>query len=110
MEELVSISKLNGTNPHYTAELRLEKTGNGPDINNAIRVAIFDASNAALGEQAWPPGSNLNIPDGYGGDPADTTNPIPEGLSFEVMATLSFAAVLVGFYSLRKGPKNIWTR
>ncbi len=104
--ELVSISKLNGTNPHWTLELRIEKTQNGPDINNAIRVAVYDASNPSAGVKAWPPNSSLTVVNDYGADPADTTNAIPEGFGFGTVMILSSAAMIIGVIYLRRSKKS----
>lgn len=105
--ESLSVSKLNGTNPHWTAEFRIAKIANGPDINNAIRVAMYDASNPSAGVQSWPPAnlSSQDVPNDYGSDPADTSNPIPEGIGLGVVLIASSVAVLVGFYHLRRRPK-----
>jgi len=102
--ELLSISKLNGTNPHWTAEFRIEKTTNGPGMDNAIRVAVYDASNPSTAA-SWPP-TSINVPNDYGADPADTTNPIPEGIGLGVILVSSSAAVMVGYYCLRKRPRT----
>jgi hypothetical protein len=100
--ELVSISKLNGTNPHWTAEFRVEKTTNNMGINNDIMVAVYDASNPSAGVQTWPPGASANVPDGWGLNDASALSPIPEGLGIGSTVILASVAVLFGFYSLRK--------
>lgn len=110
--QLVSISKLNGTNPHYTTEIQFEKTTTAPNAaqNNYICVAVYDASNAAAGVISWPPNSNPNVPNTFGFNDASALGTIPEGIGFEVVTILSCAAVMVGVYYLRKQPKAIWVR
>jgi len=105
--ELVSISKLNGTNPHWTLELKIEKTQNGPGINNAIRVAVYDASNPSAGVKAWPPASSLTVVNGYGADPADTANAIPEGIGLGTIMILSSTAVIIGAVYIGRRQKPI---
>lgn len=87
---------------HWITEFKIEKTQNGPGINNAIRVAVYDASNPGAGVKSWPPGTNVNVPDNYGADPADTQNPIPEGIGLGAVVALSSVAVLVGGFCYRK--------
>jgi hypothetical protein len=104
--ELVSISKLNGTNPHWTAEFKIAKVANGLAQNNGIMVAVYDASNPHAGVQAWPPGASANVPDSWGFDDANALSAIPEGLGIGSMVILASVAVLVGFFCLRKWPKT----
>ncbi|HEX9261312.1 MAG TPA: hypothetical protein VF893_02160 [Candidatus Bathyarchaeia archaeon] len=108
IKDSLSTSPLSST-PHWQCEIQIDKVGSPinaiPPIG--IRVACYDASNAAAGEQAWPPNSvsSVNIPaqwgsiSGYAGD-------IPEGVSFGVVLLLSSAAAIVGSYYLRKRPKT----
>jgi hypothetical protein len=109
--QLVSISKMNGSNPHYTTEFTFEKTTTVPNAaqNNYICVQVYDASNAAAGIITWPPNANVNVPDTYGYNDASALAAIPEGVGFGVVAMLSCAAVMVGFCLLRK-PKTTWVR
>jgi hypothetical protein len=103
---LISISKLNGTNPHWTAEFKIAKVANGLGMDNGLRVAVYDASNAARGVQAWPPGSSRDNPDAWGYDQADPSfGAIPEGVGLGSMLVLASVAVLVGVFCLRKMPK-----
>ncbi len=108
--QLVSISKLNGTNPHYTTELQFEKTTTVPNAaqNNYICIAVYDASNPAAGVVTWPPSANINVPNTYGYNDASALATIPEGLGFGIIAMLSLTAAVVGFYYMRKQPKSIW--
>ncbi len=105
IKDALSTSPLSST-PHWTCEFQWNKdalTGIIPPLG--IRVACYDASNSAAGEQAWPPNtvSSVNNPSqwgsisGYAGD-------IPEGVSFGAVLLLSFLAVIVGSYYLRKRP------
>lgn len=94
--------------PHWILEISVAKTGtvvsgNQPPIG--LRVAVYDASNATAGVQAWPPTERDNpsrwgLISEYGG------GPIPEGFGFGVMVLLSTVAVAVSFYCLRKRPKT----
>jgi len=89
------------SSPHWITEFRIEKTQNGADINNAIRVAVYDASNPGAGVKAWPPVS-ANVPNDFGADPANTTEGISEGVSLGAIVTISSVAMLVGFFYFRK--------
>jgi len=62
----------------------------------ALRVAVYDESNSGAGEQAWPPPSEADVPDGYGYQDY-SSDPIPEGLTFGVMVLLSSISMLVGY-------------
>ncbi len=89
--------------PHWIAEIQIDKVNSRvnaiPPIG--IRVAAFDASNAAAGVQAWPP-TILDNPSqwgsisGYGGT-------IPEGFGLGIVVAMS-AVVMVASYYLRKRP------
>jgi hypothetical protein len=105
MAQAISISKLNGTNPHWTTEIAFDKYGNGGAISPNIMIAVYDASNSAAGIQTWPPGANVNNPSTWGLNDASALSTIPEGIGFGVMTMLSCAAVMVGFFYLRKQPK-----
>ncbi len=107
-----SVSKLNGTNPHYVTEIQFEKTTTLPYAaqNNYICVAVFDASNPAAGVISWPPNGDPNVPNTYGLNDASVPSTIPEGLNFGVIAMLALAAAVVGFYYMRKQPRNLWVR
>ena len=89
------------SSPHWITEFRIEKTQNGPGMDNAIRVAVYDASNPSAGVKAWPPVSE-NVPNDFGADPANTTEPISEGVSLGAIFTISSVAVLVGSFCFRK--------
>ena len=106
----LSASPISST-PHQVYETRIDKAASPinaiPPIG--IRVAFYDASNTAAGEQAWPPNSisSINNPSqwgsisGYVGD-----GPVPESLSVAVAIALSSVAVIVGSVYLRKRPKT----
>ena len=100
----MDVSKMWGVS-HWITEFKIEKTQNGPGINNAIRVAVYDASNPSAGVKSWPPGTNINVPDNYGADPADTSGSIPEGIAFGAVVALSSVAGLVGSFFFRKRSK-----
>jgi len=108
IKDSLSTSPLQST-PHWTCEFQWDKdalTGIIPPLG--IRVACYDASNAAAGEQAWPPNtvSSVNNPSQWGSI-SGYVDAIPEGVSFGAILLLSFVAVIVGLYHLRKRPKTI---
>ena len=73
---------------------------------NGLRIAVYDASNPEAGVQAWPPNSDVNVPDEWGVIPTYSSEPIPESIGFGVAMLLSSVAVAVSFYFLRKRPKT----
>jgi hypothetical protein len=101
--QAVSISKLNGTNPHWTYEIAFDKYNNGGGIDTNIMIALYDANNPAAGNQTWPPGASITNPSTWGdNDASDNLTTIPEGLGIGPMVMLSSVAVLIGFYYFRK--------
>jgi hypothetical protein len=92
---------------HYIVEIKFSKSqwadwgGNPPP--HGVRVACYDASNAAAGWQAWPPTTDTN-PSRWGLIADYTASPAPEGLTIGVMALLSSVAVLVSTRYFRKRP------
>jgi|WetSurMetagenome_2_1015567.scaffolds.fasta_scaffold04740_4 hypothetical protein len=104
--QLVSISKMNGTNPHWTYEFQFEKTVTTAGQNNYISISVFDASNPAQGVVTWPPNANSSKPNTYGLNDASALASIPEGISFAPIATLATIALIVGFFVMRKRLKT----
>jgi hypothetical protein len=104
--QLMSISKLNGNIPHWTTEVRIDKSGNGGQMNNYIMVAFYDASNAAQGVQVWPPSATVNNPNSWGLNDASALSAIPESLGIGTIMVLAAVAMFVGFVCLRKLPKK----
>ncbi len=100
----ISASPLN-SNPHWILEMRVDKMAWGLNIDNLIRVAVYDASNAAAGVHSWPL-SSADVPNDYGMNTA-VLEPIPEGLGFGVIVLLSTTAVLVGSLYFRKHSKTL---
>jgi hypothetical protein len=100
----ISTSPISNTE-HWVYEIMIEKTALGIGPVFWARIALYDASNSEAGEQAWPPGSSLNVPNDWGDFPY-SQDPIPEGLSFVAMVLLSSVAVLVRSYYLHKRPKR----
>ncbi|MGW8289264.1 MAG: hypothetical protein ACWGNP_03230 [Candidatus Bathyarchaeia archaeon] len=101
--ESLSDSPMSAT-PHWIIEFQFNKGGPIPAMDEywALRVAVYDESNSGDGEQAWPPESEADVPEGYGYQ-TYTSDPIPEGLTFGVMALLSSISVIVGYkYTKRK--------
>ncbi len=102
----ISASPMNST-PHWILEIRVLKNAGAQMMNEVwgLRVACFDASNAAAGVQAWPPNSSRDVPDQWGTQTYQMAA-YPEALTITAVILLSSAAVIVGFYWLRKRPKT----
>ncbi len=86
--------------PHWVLEVNIDKLVFPIGPQYWMRVAVYNAGNAAAGVQAWPPTSR-DVPNDWGDIPYDM-NPIPESLSFGVVMVLSSVAVLVGSLGFRK--------
>lgn len=91
------------TTPHRIYEFQYDKTG--LDIGDgsgyiSMRVAAYDADNAAEGVRAWPTSSN-SVPDDWGYIPWSQDD-IPENFGFVAVALLSCFAVVVGTIIYRK--------
>lgn len=107
----LSESPLNST-PHWIVELQFDKQINAMTLGqppNGLRIAVYDESTDTLA--AWPPESDVNDPDSWGviADYSQTPysdEPIPEGLTFGVMAALSSIALIAGSQYLRKRSKK----
>lgn len=95
--ESISDSPTSAT-PHWIIEITIVKTGTVPSMDAywAFRLAVYDESNSGAGEQAWPPPSEADVPDGYGYQDYTSEN-IPEGLTFGVMALLSSISMIAGY-------------
>jgi len=106
INDTISASPLNST-PHWIIEFWMDRNKwdtSGGGYQPAIRLAAFDASNAAAGVQAWPP-TSPNVPDDWGQEIGTTAN-YPEPLTVAAVIILSSVAVAVSFYCLRKRPKT----
>jgi hypothetical protein len=78
----LNVSKL-GTNPHWITEFRINKMTNGLGMNNAIRVAVYDASNPSAGVKAYPPTSQQDVPSSWALNAAGMTQlPTPRASAF----------------------------
>jgi hypothetical protein len=97
--------------PHWVLELDIKKTG-GHALASAtwgVRVAAYDDSNATQGVVAWPPDSERDVPNSWGTQNytgTDYWETVPEGFSIAIVVFLSTAAMIVGFYFLRKKSKT----
>ena len=101
----IDASPLSST-PHWILEFRLDKSA-GPITNqppHGLRVAVYDASNAAAGVQAWPPTPQDN-PSRWGSISGYVGGAYPEGLTIGLMVLLSSVAMVVGIRYFRKKPK-----
>jgi hypothetical protein len=104
--QAISISKLNGTNPHWTYELAFHKYTNGGGIDCNIMIALYDASNPSAGIQTWPQGASVTNPSTWGLDDANNNlAPIPEGIGFVPVSTLATIVFIASFFVMRKRPK-----
>jgi len=95
----LSASPTNST-PHWILEFQINKDSGQitmDDVWNFL-LGVNDASNPGL--LAWPPTDPDNA-DRYGIENYSMT-PIPEGLTFTVMALLSSISLLVGYKYFRK--------
>jgi hypothetical protein len=102
----LSESPTNST-AHWILEFVIDKNAGSVQMGQQwnLRVAVYDASNPDAGVLAWPPESDANVPDTWGIEDY-TMEPIPEGLSFGVMALLSSVAVIATTVVLRKRSKK----
>lgn len=106
----IATSSPHDPSPHWILELQFDKAQfadwGGSPPPQGLRIAMYDASNAAQGWVAWPPTSTDTNPTSYGAiSTYDTAmGPAPEGLTIGVMVLLSSVAVLVGTRYFRKRP------
>lgn len=105
----IDASPWNAT-PHWILEIvNSGKTTGTFQIANqpptGLRVAAYDANTSTIA--AWAPGSTADDPDTWGLISGYSQEPIPEGLTFGVMATLSSISLLVGTHYLRKRSKKL---
>jgi hypothetical protein len=106
----ISSSPLN-SNPHLIVEFLIDKNTQA-DVSQAgytpwIYVSAYDASNSAAGVKSWPPApaSSADVPNNWGTE-VGTTSTIPEALTIGTVVLMSFVALAVSFYFLRKPPKT----
>jgi hypothetical protein len=77
-------------------------------------VGYYDAHAGGAGLQQWPPApASVSVPDGWGyitydmgANPTPTTPTIPEGLTIGTVVLMSFVALVVSYYFLRKPPRT----
>jgi hypothetical protein len=101
----ISDSPWNST-PHWILEFNILKqvrVAPSPPPTG-LRVAVYDASTDTFA--AWPPDSSADVPDEWGSIPTYSQDPIPEGLTFGVMALLSSISLLAGSHYLHKRSKK----
>lgn len=104
----IADSPLNST-PHWILELQFYKQSGAIQLAeppNGLRIAFYDASNPDAGVIAWPPDSDVNVPDTWGVVPTYSVDPIPEGLNLVVMVFLSSVSLVVGVHYLQKRSKR----
>ena len=98
------------SNPHWILEFTFIKIAGNAMIANApptgLRVAVYDESNSGAGVQAWAPGSDVSVPNEWGLISGYSADPIPEALSFTVLALLSSVTVIVTTLVFRKRSKK----
>ncbi len=98
----LSESPTNST-PHWILEFIIDKNA-GTVLMGILwnfRVAVYDSSNSDAGVLAWPPGSDADIPDGWG-EENYSSEAIPEAFSFGVLVALSSVAAGVATFVFRK--------
>jgi hypothetical protein len=95
----------NGTTAHRIWEMNILKNGGTQmaGIIWGVRVAVYDESADAL--FVWPPDSERDVPDDWGTNNYSSEAWVPEGFSIAIVVLLSTAAMVVGFYFLRKKSK-----
>jgi hypothetical protein len=101
----LSASPTNST-PHWILEFQIVKNSGTVQMVELwnLYVGVYDASNPEAGVLAWPP-TSPDVPNQWGVE-GYTMDPIPEGLTFGVMALLSSISVIVGYkYVKRKETK-----
>jgi hypothetical protein len=62
--QTLNVSSLSST-PHWITEVQIEKQGVSLQMVNAIRIAVYDASNPSAGVKAFPPASQQDVPNGW---------------------------------------------
>ncbi|TRO47427.1 hypothetical protein E2P60_03175 [Candidatus Bathyarchaeota archaeon] len=92
----------NGSTPHWILEFEiLKNAGSGLlGIIWGVRVAMYDASDGTL--LVWPPDAERDVPNDWGTNGYEPSTPWPEGFSIEIVVLLSSAALVAGFFFLRK--------
>ena len=105
----IDASPWNAT-PHWILEIvDSSKTAGSWTVANmpatGLRVAAYDANTSTLA--TWAPDSSADVPDTWGVIGGMSMDPIPEGLTFGVMAVLSSVALLAGSRYLRKRSKKL---
>ena len=104
----IDSSPLN-SEPHWILEIvDSSKTADTVQIPNmpptGLRVAVYDESTDTFA--AWAPDSSADVPDTWGLIGGMSMDPIPEGLTFGVMALLSSISLLAGSHYLHKRSKK----
>jgi hypothetical protein len=100
----IDASPWNST-PHWILEV-VDSSKTAGDVQiptmppTGMRIAAYDASTDTIA--AWAPDSSADVPDTWGRIGGMEMNPIPEGLTFVVMAFLSSVSLVVGSHYLRK--------
>ena len=80
--------------PHYSCEMKIDKTSLGTNPEIGIRVAEYDAHAGGYGLQAWPPTSRDSP--GAWGDIPYSMDAIPESLNLGLIIALSSVAIVAG--------------
>ena len=92
--ESLSASPTSST-PHWILEFQVDKSSSQIPFNSVwnFYLEVYDASNPAF--HAWPP-TSVEYADEWGIEDYNP-EPIPEGLTFAVMALLTTVSMLVGY-------------
>jgi hypothetical protein len=105
ISEAKTASPLSST-PHWVIEISVRRSGvfdvSGAGYAPWVSAAVYDASNAAAGVQAWPPNSTDN-PNNWAIE-TGSTEQIPESFTIATIMVLSSFAVVAGIFLLKKHP------
>jgi hypothetical protein len=101
--EMLTNTQLNQT-PHWVYEFLLDRSGDW-DVSGAgyapgIRVAAYDANNAAAGVQSWPPNSLATNPSDWGIESGQYASmpEFPIATALGAIMLLSSVATVAGFF------------
>jgi hypothetical protein len=107
-KDTIDSSPWNST-PHWILEIVDSSKTAGvlqiPDMPpTGMRIAAYDASTSTIA--AWAPDSDTDVPDTWGCIAGYSLSPVPENLTFAVMAFLSSVSIVVGSHYLQKRSKK----
>ena len=83
------------TTPHWILEFQINKVTGQVTMEDVWNFFLQASDHSDPGFHAWPP-TDPDVPEEWGVE-NDITEPIPEGLTFAVMALLTTVSMLVGY-------------